>query len=447
MERACGRRRRPTPLLFSPSSAAAAVAFIVVAAAWTRRGSLPPARPALDGELLPGGSMEGAPADHHDAGDTPATPAAAAHHATPAARATPAPTPHETPAPADASATAACALAPAAPESRALVAGASNGQPSASACRDACAATPGCNVWTWCFDEGGCALLGGGPGAAAVAVPNLGCHLAAEPLAPRGGPSPAHVASLAPSSHVTGYVKTRRPAEETYVRLHSAPTPRVLLATELPPRSGGGCPAQHGDELALLHLWNKQDYARWHSYDVALVTTTLDSSLHPAGGTPGGQWNKVALLARMLAETPPGEAEWIFYQFFDALIDDVGFTFPFDSYADKDLILVGDAASVLAGDASKLDTGALLLRNGAWARAFVQRLEHDIKRSAQPPADVVARSDLVAAAITRALQERPEDAERVRERGREGGRRAAGPPPSDPLLPFAHRSGLKPISA
>jgi hypothetical protein len=113
----------------------------------------------------------------------------------------------------------------------------------------------------------------------------------------------------------------------------------------------------------------------------------------------------------------------------DALIDDVGFTFPFDSYADKDLILVGDAASVLAGDASKLDTGALLLRNGAWARAFVQRLEHDIKRSAQPPADVVARSDLVAAAITRALQERPEDAERVRERGREGGRRAAGPPP------------------
>jgi hypothetical protein len=227
------------------------------------------------------------------------------------------------------------------------------------------------------------------------------------------------VAALPPSSYFSGYVKTRRPKEQTYIRLHSAPVPRVLLLTELPPRpspSAPACPAVDGDELALLHVWNKQDYARWHSYEFALAAGVVDPDLHPPGAAPGGQYNKVALLARALAETPEGDAEWLLYQFFDAAIDDVGFTFPFESYADKDLILVGDAAATLSGDASKLDTGALLLRNSKWARSFVQRLEHDLKHTPLPPPDVVARTDLVAAAITRLLSDADSgvDAGRVR---------------------------------
>lgn len=74
-----------------------------------------------------------------------------------------------------------------------------------------------------------------------------------------------------------------RDAEQrTFIRMHSQPTPRVVLATGLVPRSQG-CPAKDGNLRALLSVLNKQDYARWHSYDFVLSTSTPDQTLHPRG--------------------------------------------------------------------------------------------------------------------------------------------------------------------
>ena len=63
-------------------------------------------------------------------------------------------------------------------------------------------------------------------------------------------------------------------------------------------------------------------------------------------------WNKVALLQKVLRETPPERAPWILYMQPDTIIDDIAFTFPFEMYQDKHWISVGEAQSVLNGWAS-----------------------------------------------------------------------------------------------
>lgn len=57
-------------------------------------------------------------------------------------------------------------------------------------------------------------------------------------------------------------------------------------------------------------------------------------------------------MQRVLAETPPERAPWILYMQPDTIIDDIAFTFPFEMYAGKDWVSVGDADSVLKGWAS-----------------------------------------------------------------------------------------------
>ena len=63
-------------------------------------------------------------------------------------------------------------------------------------------------------------------------------------------------------------------------------------------------------------------------------------------------WNKVALLQKVLKETPPERAPWILYMQPDTIIDDIAFTFPFEMYQDKHWVSVGNAESVLNGWAS-----------------------------------------------------------------------------------------------
>ena len=63
-------------------------------------------------------------------------------------------------------------------------------------------------------------------------------------------------------------------------------------------------------------------------------------------------WNKVALLQKVLKETPPERAPWILYMQPDTIIDDIAFTFPFEMYQDKHWVSVGQAESVLNGWAS-----------------------------------------------------------------------------------------------
>ena len=63
-------------------------------------------------------------------------------------------------------------------------------------------------------------------------------------------------------------------------------------------------------------------------------------------------WNKVALLQKVLRETPPERAPWILYIQPDTIVDDIAFTFPFEMYQDKHWVSVGKAESVLNGWAS-----------------------------------------------------------------------------------------------
>lgn len=63
-------------------------------------------------------------------------------------------------------------------------------------------------------------------------------------------------------------------------------------------------------------------------------------------------WNKVALLQKVLKETPPERAPWILYMQPDTIIDDIAFTFPFEMYQGKDWVSVGDANSAKQGWAS-----------------------------------------------------------------------------------------------
>ncbi len=63
-------------------------------------------------------------------------------------------------------------------------------------------------------------------------------------------------------------------------------------------------------------------------------------------------WNKVALLQKVLKETPPESAPWILYMQPDTIIDDIAFTFPFEMYQGKDWVSVGDANSAKQGWAS-----------------------------------------------------------------------------------------------
>jgi hypothetical protein len=63
-----------------------------------------------------------------------------------------------------------------------------------------------------------------------------------------------------------------------------------------------------------------------------------------------GTWNKVGMLRKLLQETPPQRAEWILFMQPDSFIDDISFTFPFESYRDKDLILIGNATQLRNGE-------------------------------------------------------------------------------------------------
>ena len=166
--------------------------------------------------------------------------------------------------------------------------------------------------------------------------------------------------------------------------------------------------------MASLHVLNKQDYARWHSYGFALITQTIDPDVHYIGGQPGGPMNKLGALARLLSEVPPDEAGWLLYLGFDLMIDDISFTFPFESYAGKDLVLVGDKAKVLAGDGSALDVGAVLVRNSLEARKLVGRLAQVAVETQAPTGDAAYKSDPLAAALISLLASDPALADRVR---------------------------------
>lgn len=72
----------------------------------------------------------------------------------------------------------------------------------------------------------------------------------------------------------------RKKNQRTFVRLHSAPLPTVLIAMYVP---GAACAADKGDYFTRLSIMNKQDYVRWFSGELMIGTKTFDPSLRPAG--------------------------------------------------------------------------------------------------------------------------------------------------------------------
>ncbi|BDA50039.1 probable glycosyltransferase 2 [Coccomyxa sp. Obi] len=307
-------------------------------------------------------------------------------------------------------ANASCSLQNATYAGRILKSGSLNIKPSSEACWKECKHTEKCNAWTWCADELGCMDENG------HLIPFKGCQLKDEPMQAWGLPSQRQVASHKIANYFSGYLRHRKPHQRTFIRLHSAPLTTLMVATYVPPSA---CSADKGDLFTLLGIMNKQDYARWHSCEFVLGAKTFDPSLRPPGHPEEGTWNKVGMLRKLLEDTPPRRAEWILFMQPDAIIDDTSFTFPFESYRDKDFILLGNATqlrngqfrlSVERGGPAAADLGVFVLRNSRWTRRLLDMLAEEARNhptSARALQEEVAL-DPVAAALARLIQRMPD---------------------------------------
>ena len=76
--------------------------------------------------------------------------------------------------------------------------------------------------------------------------------------------------------HCTG----KNPGQHTFIRLHSAPVTELLIVTSVPDK---GCSMPQGDKQTVMGLMNKQDYARWHSYQFHCSIGDVDPTIRPAG--------------------------------------------------------------------------------------------------------------------------------------------------------------------
>ena len=85
-------------------------------------------------------------------------------------------------------------------------------------------------------------------------------------------------------------------------------------------------------------------YAVYHWAD-HLCGLQCELRLHSQEGT----WNKVGMIRKILEDTPPERAEWIVYMQPETFFDDTTFAIPFDSYRDKDLILIGNQTALRNG--------------------------------------------------------------------------------------------------
>ena len=72
----------------------------------------------------------------------------------------------------------------------------------------------------------------------------------------------------------------KHPGQHTFIRLHAAPVTELLIVTSVPE---SGCSIPQGDKQTLMGLMNKQDYARWHSYQLYCSIGDVDDTIRPAG--------------------------------------------------------------------------------------------------------------------------------------------------------------------
>ena len=113
------------------------------------------------------------------------------------------------------------------------------------------------------------------------------------------------------------------------------------------------CPAAQQGHLssanALAKIWQP-----CQMQDAEVVLEDVGGSLSPspddcACHIQEGTWNKVGMLRKILEDTPRERAEWIVYMQPETFFDDTTFSIPFDSYRDKDLVLIGNETALRNG--------------------------------------------------------------------------------------------------
>ncbi len=72
----------------------------------------------------------------------------------------------------------------------------------------------------------------------------------------------------------------KNPGQHTFIRLHAAPVTELLIVTSVPDQA---CTLPQGNKQTLMGILNKQDYARWHSYQFYCSVGDADSTIRPEG--------------------------------------------------------------------------------------------------------------------------------------------------------------------
>ncbi len=72
-----------------------------------------------------------------------------------------------------------------------------------------------------------------------------------------------------------------------------------------------------------------------------------------------GNFNKMAVIRKVLADTPRADAEWIWWTDADTLVTDVAHKFPFEKYKGHDLVVWGQRERVARGDMEGVGVGGL----------------------------------------------------------------------------------------
>ena len=82
---------------------------------------------------------------------------------------------------------------------------------------------------------------------------------------------------------LTGVVHSagKVPGQHTFIRLHAAPVTELLIVTSVPDQA---CTLPQGNKQTLMGILNKQDYARWHSYQFYCSVGDADATIRPEGG-------------------------------------------------------------------------------------------------------------------------------------------------------------------
>lgn len=166
---------------------------------------------------------------------------------------------------------------------------------------------------------------------------------------------------------------TLRESEQVLVgkaKVSTPNKPRVLIVSAVAPKP---CQSANGDNILMLATKNKQDYARMHNYDFYLATHLTRSDI-------GGAWNKVALMAELLAKNAISKQyEWLVWMDYDAIVYDIKFSIPWEKYEGRNFVLWGQTTELFEkGDAHMgLNTGVFYIRQSNWsAKLFASVSEY-----------------------------------------------------------------------